>query len=633
MRAIWRIAALTTSVIVVGVAPLTTAGATAPTAQPAASVNLSLAKVSPAGGWDTPTFAANYSQIGEKFSTAAIGDLDRNGVLDIVAGFPDGHVYAWRTDNGVRWFDFFTGPGAIQGSISLVDYNRDGRLDIVYANTHGDLGVVEADYHRLLRIKVGPDAPWSGFFGTPAVADIDNNGNYEIIATSFDQHIYAFMENGLLFPGWPVFLGDTSWSSPAVGDIDRDGQLEIVAGYDCDGAPGQTCAPQYGGYVGAWNPDGSVVAGWPRFVSKQVVWSSPALVDLDGDGGLDVVVGQGNMPATMFDGGLQPMGGEYVYAWRGDGTAVPGWPVRVGRNVTSSPAVGDVDGDGSPDVAFVAEDGLLYVYRGNGQLLWSRCAGNNPYAPPNNGVANGANCPGLHASATIADVDNDGRQNVLIGGEQWLRVYDGNGDLHYSGETAAGTDPMTAAPSVADVNGKTWIVEATANSTGGARGKIFAWTTGSAMGRADWPTFKHDVARSGSNRTSTTFPVYKAGYSPILYRVVDGAGIALTYAQWQVAGFPRPWPSPTDYVKYPWGPTLWAVTFWPAAWQWDQLSFAQWQTAGFPAPRDATWIAGSDIYKSASSPVIYVRDPTGLVHPLTYEEWVWMGFRQPRISG
>lgn len=595
-----------------------------------AAVPATMTKLTPAGGWETPGYATNYSQIGEKFSGAAVGDIDGNGVLDVVAGFPDGHIYAWRTDTGARWFQTWTGPGAVQASPGLVDYDRDGTLDIVYANTHGDVGAVRGDGRRIVSIKFGPDKPWGGAFGTPAVADLDGNGNLEIIVSGFNEYLYVFMENGQIFPGWPVHLQDTSWSSPAVGDIDGDGRLEIVAGYDCDGAPGQSCSPSYGGYVGAWNTDGSRVPGWPRFISKQVVWSSPALTDLDLDGRLDVVVGQGNMPATMFDGGRQPMNGTQVYAFRGDGSNVSGWPVTTGRNVTSSPAIGDINGDGRPDVAFTSEGGHLYAYSGSGQKLWSRCAGNNPYAPPNTGVATSTTCPGMHASASIADVDNDGRQNVVIGGEQWLRVWDGAGNLVTSGETQSGVDPMTAAPTVVSVGGRTWIVEVTSSSAGGQRGRVFAWTTGTPLGRADWPTFKNTMSRSGSNvETTRTFPVYKNAYSPVLYRLVNGARSALTYAQWRDAGFPSPQPTPTDYVRYPWAPSLYAVTFWPAAWQWDRLTYDQWSTAGFPAARAAGWIEGSVIYKTATAPEIYVRDPAGGVHQLTYAEWQAMGFRKP----
>ncbi len=620
---------------ILGVAALAAGVAITPgVATAAAAGNVQLPKVSPAAGWETPAFGTNDSQIGEKFSAAAVGDFDNNGVLDIVAGFPDGNIYAWRTDNGARWFQYWTGPGAIQASPVLIDYNRDGRLDVVYANTHGDVGVVGADTRSLLKVKFGPDKPWNGAFGTPAVADIDGNGNYEIAVTGFDGYVHVWMENGLEFPGWPKFLGDTSWSSPAVGDIDGDGKPEIIAGYDCDGAPGQTCAPDYGGYVGAWNPDGSNVPGWPKFIAKQVVWSSPALADLDGDGRLDVIVGQGNMPGTMWDNYAQKMNGQYVYAFRGDGSNVPGWPVGIGRNVTSSPAVGDVNGDGRPDVAVVAEDGYLYTFNHAGQTLFARCAGNNPYAPPNTGVATSTTCPGLHASASIADVDNDGRQNVVIGGEQWLRAYDANGDLRYSGETAAYTDPMTATPSIVSVNGKTWIVEVTANRN---TGRVFAWTTNTALGAADWPTFKGNYKRSGTNAKPTAVAaaapqvaVYKNSYSSTLYRVVDGKAVAIDYAAWSKLGFPNPQNSPTEFVKYPWAPTLYAVTFWPAAWQWDKLTYDQWSRAGFPSARNAGWIAGSDLYKKSGSSTLYVKDPAGLVHELTYAEWAAMDFRAPR---
>lgn len=87
---------------------------------------------------------------------------------------------------------------------------------------------------------------------------------------------------------------------------------------------------------------------------------------------------------------------------------------------------------------------------------------------------------------------------------------------------------------------------------------------------------------------------------------------------------------PTDYVKYPWSPTVYSVTFFPGgedAWQWAPLSFDQYAQAGFPAVRDAGYIRGSYLYKWGTSSEILVEGRDGVNHRLSLAEWRDMGYR------
>ena len=124
---------------------------------------------------------------------------------------------------------------------------------------------------------------------------------------------------------------------------------------------------------------------------------------------------------------------------------------------------------------------------------------------------------------------------------------------------------------------------------------------------------------------------YVNAYDPTIYAVRGESRSAVSYAQWAAAGFPRPAASPTEYVRYPWSSTVYAVTFWPGTWQWDRLDYARWATAGYPAVRHAGWIEGSVIRKHGNGNQLFLHDPDGGVHALTYQEWQATGFRP--VSG
>lgn len=132
------------------------------------------------------------------------------------------------------------------------------------------------------------------------------------------------------------------------------------------------------------------------------------------------------------------------------------------------------------------------------------------------------------------------------------------------------------------------------------------------------------------------YPLYKIVYDSTIFEMVPDSGGTevprqLSYEKWRdVYNFQTPSSASTDFVKYPWSPTVYAVTFWPGGenyWMWTRLSFAQWQTAGYPTPRHAGWIKGSYFYKWGTSPEIFVEGEDGVNHKLTSAEWAASGSR------
>jgi hypothetical protein len=145
----------------------------------------------------------------------------------------------------------------------------------------------------------------------------------------------------------------------------------VSADLDRDGTPDLAVIGSFGSAI-AWSGAGrTVLQGWPRHfprgASKVGEPGGIALGDLDGDGRPDLVFA----------------GTDRIYAVDASGLAVKGWPVKiagtesVGQATASklypagilgtTPLVADLDGNGNPEVVAGSPDGQILAWTGSGK--------------------------------------------------------------------------------------------------------------------------------------------------------------------------------------------------------------------------------------------------------------------------
>jgi hypothetical protein len=244
--------------------------------------------------------------------------------------------------------------------------------------------------------------------GQLAAADLEGTGTPDIVVTSLNNEVTAVRDNGSIY--WQFNNDDTIFSGVAIGDINRDGKLDVVVGGDSS-ASGTYDA---GGRITVLTADGR--REWVQD-TDQTIWSSPVLVDLQGNGYLDVVVGSGYGYGADGNGNYP---GNKVYAFDQNGNVLPGWPYvteasTVDGRVYSSPAVADLTGNGQYDIVVVDAQDKLHVIQPNGTALYT--------------VADAMGTPRaggqLYTSPIIADINGDGTPDIVIPGTGFVRGFNG----------------------------------------------------------------------------------------------------------------------------------------------------------------------------------------------------------------
>lgn len=506
------------------------------------------------------------------WSSPVAADLNGNGRKEIIVGAADGMLYVVAY-NGSSWNKVWEtqtaqtinavankvcgnqSTGKIEASPAVGDIDNDGQLEIVVAtggmpngndpsvNRNGGLIAYELNSSTgtnwSFSVKAGwpfvmpddmgsgvgarePDGVCDGIRADPTLGDIDGDGDLEIISIAFDRRIRAFHHNGSVVSGWPIQResGDIilrgGQSSAAIGDIDNDGINEIIIGTNSppwngdafDGPfPDIYNIPDYSlATVWAINGDSTLVPGWP-VITQQNIESSPALGDIDGDGEIEVVIGTG-----LFDGYVN---GRQVYAWNADGSLVSGWPRPTNDMMPSSPAIADLDGNGVQDVIIGCGKGAqpfcrtLYAWSGNGSNL-PGFPMSTPFAYPYPPV--------------VADIDGDNNLEIVLTSLETdvVSIIQHNGSSGSIDTSRKTNSIILNTPLIHDLDGDGSLETVIASGTSGGQAAIYifeeASSTNTNSGSLPWPMIQRDPAHTA------LFLPPRLGFSPDELRIYHQTG-------------------------------------------------------------------------------------------------------------
>lgn len=383
----------------------------------------------------------------------AVGDIDNDSDLDIVTSnalrnviylndgtgnFPDAHELGTGLDRGLI--------------VALGDIDSDGDLDIALGN-QGQQNILfindgSGNFPTVDQLLFGTGSDQTNSI---AIADMDANGHLDLVVGNGREPSFVYFNNGAGAIVGRDLVGTTAYDtrSIATGDIDGDGSVDIIAGNN-----GQPNIVYLNDGSGSYTFEGVTCGLTVRtrcFGTGTDSTYAVAVADVEGDGDLDIIVGNMNEQNAIY---LNDGFGNFYF---GTGPVPCAVTTQVrcfgtGSSETWGLAVGDMNGDNRVDVVTAAGASQNAIYLNDGVGHFTTV---NLFGPTANGGT---------ISIALGDVNGDGARDIIDGNTHQNAVYlnNGSGQFYNSAKSCdivnvlrcfGRVDDITTSVAVADLDG------------------------------------------------------------------------------------------------------------------------------------------------------------------------------------
>lgn len=310
-------------------------------------------------------------------ATPVVGDIDKDGYLDIIIGV---------------------------GGVDQKDYGDKGGLYALNA-LDGSIKWFHQSIDRIGGSNNQGDGRPDGVFSSAVIYDVDKDNKPEVIYGGWDQRLWVLDgSTGQSKTGWPIDVLDTIWASPAVADLNQDGFQDILMPADI--TANTDAKTQTGGIFHVFNRDGQQnIPGFDQFIGnpnyttligkweEEVLWSSPVVADIDLDGMLEIAYGTGNYH--------QDSRGSFIRVLEQNGNNR--FKLDTNGKTFATPLFADLDNDGTQEIIATTLNGYVHAWRANGQPL---------FTTPTSSFGATISQP-IFSSPLAVDLNNDGKLEII----------------------------------------------------------------------------------------------------------------------------------------------------------------------------------------------------------------------------